>query len=159
MRIIMACIGAPRDRAIAAAINEYETRAARYFNFEVVEVPSVNARTGPPDEVRRLEGEALMARIPDRLERFAVTRTGRSITSVEFAERLRDMATYGLPGAAFVIGGAFGLHRSVVDAAHGTLSLSACTYPHDIARLVLAEQIYRAGTIIRGEPYHKGPRT
>lgn len=156
MKIVVASIGTPRDRAIAAAIRDYETRASRYFAFEVIEVPDIRATSLSPDEVRRREGEALMARIPDRLERLAVTRTGRSITSQELAGRLREMSTYGLPGAAFLIGGAFGLHSSVVDAAHGTLSLSGCTLPHDIARLVLAEQIYRAGTIIRGEPYHKG---
>lgn len=156
MRIAVVAIGSPRDSALAALIREYESRASRYFSFDVIEVPGVRGGSLNPDEVRRREGEALLAKTPVRLARFAVTRIGRSMSSSELATRLGEMGTYGLPGAAFIIGGAHGLDEAVLEAAEERLSLSAFTFPHEIARLVLAEQIYRAGTINRGEPYHKG---
>ena len=158
MKIVLATIGAPRDRALAATIREYEARAARYFQLEVIEVPTSRATGASAAEVRRREGEALLTRLPDRLHRIALTRDGSRSSSSELAERLREMGTYGLPGAVFVLGGAFGLAADVLRTADETMRLSTFTFPHEIARLVLAEQIYRAGTIIRGEPYHKGTR-
>lgn len=78
------------------------------------------------------------------------------MTSRELAVALGDMATYGHAGAVFVVGGAFGLDEAFVGRRKRAVSLSSMTLPHDLARLLLAEQLYRAGTILRGEPYHKG---
>ena len=74
----------------------------------------------------------------------------------ELADYIDGLATYGRPGAAFLVGGAFGLSREVRAGAARCMSLSEMTMPHELARLVLTEQLYRAGTILRGEPYHKG---
>ena len=87
---------------------------------------------------------------------MALTRTGRAWDSLELADYLGRLAAAGHPGPAFLIGGAYGLAEEALRAARHRLSLSAMTLPHDLARLVLAEQLYRAGTIRRGEPYHKG---
>jgi len=140
---------------LAEAVAEYEKRAARYWKLEVVEVSS-GPRGGTRDQVRTGEAERLLARIPDGLEIVALTRPGTPMGSMELAGYLEGLGTRSAPGAAFVVGGAFGLGEAVISRARRELSLSSFTLPHEMARLVLAEQLYRAGTIVRGEPYHKG---
>lgn len=103
------------------------------------------------------EGERLLSRVPPGVEVAALTRDGTPLSSRGLADWLQELAVGGHPGVAFLIGGAYGLHGDVLSRARRRVSLSAMTLPHEFARLVLAEQIYRAGTIARGEPYHKGP--
>ena len=88
---------------------------------------------------------------------MALTREGKSFDTRALTAHVQDIATYGRPGLAFAIGGAHGLDEKVLKQANTRLSLSALTLPHEVARLLLAEQLYRVGTLIRGEPYHKGP--
>lgn len=152
MKIRLVCVGRP-GRRLAGPITEYEARVRRYFDFEVAEV---RAGRGRREEVMASEGDALLEKLPERHRCFALTRAGRALSSRDVAEELRDIATYGPGGATWVIGGAFGLSDPVLARADRKVSLSALTLPHELARLVLAEQLYRAGTILRGEPYHKG---
>lgn len=154
MRLIVAVVGKPRDRHLAAAIEEYETRAARYWPLVVVEVREASGRGVSPTDVRRREGERLIERLPDGALVMACDERGDRLTSSEFAAMLsaaRDAAR----DVAFVVGGAYGLDDAVRRAASRSLQLAPWTLPHELARLVLAEQLYRAGTIARGEPYHK----
>ena len=138
------------------AINEYEARAARYWSFEAIEVKEQKAGGSTPEQrVRDLEAARLLEKTPSGLELIALTRTGAVWDSAGFAHYLQELANTGRPGAAFLIGGAFGLGEQAIQRAARQLSLSACTLPHELARLVLTEQLYRAGTIARGEPYHK----
>lgn len=155
MRVIVAAVGRPKDGPLAAAIRDYEGRAARYWPLDVAEVRGERA-----DDV----AAALTARVRegDRLrERIASARTvvacdvgGRTMTSEAFAAWLQEQRERAID-VAFVIGGAFGLDPALRDSATMRLSLAPWTLPHEMARLVLAEQLYRAGTIVRGEPYHK----
>ena len=138
------------------SIRDYEARAGRYFTLESIEVQPRRTGSADPTRVKRDEAEALLRRLPADLESFALTRNGRSIDTRGLADRLERMATYGAAGAAFVIGGAYGLDDTVIEKCRNRLSLSDLTLPHELARLVLAEQLYRAGTLLRGEPYHKG---
>lgn len=156
MKVWLCTVGRP-DRMLAAAIAEYETRAARYWKLEHVSIPTGKGRR-PPEEVIREEGEKIASRLPAEAELIAVTRKGSTWSSRRLAVYLQKLAVGSRPGAAFVIGGAYGLAPSILDRARRRLSLSAFTMPHDLARLVLAEQLYRAGTIVRREPYHKGDR-
>lgn len=150
-------IGKP-GRLLEPAIAEYEARAARYWNFEVIEVKEEPARKGTSAEVvRDREAERLLKRVPPGPEVIALTRVGGDAVSTErLARQFSEMARRAGPGMVFLIGGAFGLGHEVVKRADRRMRLSALTLPHDLARLVLAEQLYRAGTILRGEPYHKG---
>jgi len=142
---------------LAAAIEDYERRAARYWKLEVVEVgQGAGGRNAKADEVKTVEAERILGKIPSELEVVALTRTGSGMSSRELARSLQRHAVRSSPGVAFVIGGAFGLDTSVLERARRSLSLSSMTLTHEMARLVLAEQLYRAGTIVRGEPYHKG---
>ena len=105
----------------------------------------------------RKEEERILARIPEKAELIALARAGTSLDSRGLAKVLEEKALRSTRDLAFVIGGAYGLGEGVLGRANLRLSLSALTLPHDIARLLLAEQLYRAGTILRNEPYHKGP--
>jgi 23S rRNA (pseudouridine1915-N3)-methyltransferase len=156
MRLVVLAVGTPRERHMAAMIREYETRAGRYFRLETIEVTAASNVRDSATDVQAREADSLRKRAPAGLEMWALTRDGKELSSRDLAESLSDMATYGHPGIVFVIGGAFGLDPDLVSGCSRSLSLSCMTMPHEMARLVLAEQIYRAGTILRGEPYHKG---
>ena len=153
MKLIVAAVGKPRNAELAAAIEQYEARAARYWPLEVREVREEPARGASVDVVREREAERLAARVEGATV-VACDERGTAMTSSRFAafvqesrERARDLA--------FVIGGAHGLAESLTTRAQTRLALAPWTLPHELARLVLAEQLYRAGTIVRGEPYHK----
>ena len=153
MRIVIAAVGRPRDKSLAAVITEYETRAARYWPIEIVEIREEPARALTPEQVRMREGARLLDRL-DGMQLVVCERGGDRRTSEEFSTWLQAIRERGRD-VAFVIGGAFGLAESITRVAWQRLSLAPWTLPHDVARIVLAEQLYRAGAIVRGEPYHK----
>jgi 23S rRNA (pseudouridine1915-N3)-methyltransferase len=155
MKLVLAAVGRPRG-AIAESIGDYETRVRRYFSFEAAEVKEEPYRGGDVRRVREEEGKRLLARVPAGSELVALHESGRGWSSQQLADYLSRLALDGVAGASFVIGGAYGLSDEVLKRARHQLSLSAFTLPHEVARLLLAEQLYRAGTIQRGEPYHKG---
>jgi len=156
MKLLLLAVGRPRGDA-AELIAGYEARAKRYFPLEVAEVKEeAFRRPGDAARVRDEEGRRLLARVPAGVEVVALHETGKQWTSQRLAEWIEELGVRGSPGAAFVIGGAYGLSDEVLSRARHHLSLSAMTLPHELARLILAEQLYRAGTILRGEPYHKG---
>ena len=135
-------------------MQEYETRAARYWPLQVHEVREEPARGAAVDVVRRREGERLAERLGAGAHVVTCEVTGARMSSEEFSAWLQTERERGRD-VAFVIGGAFGLADEVLGRASSRLSLAPWTLPHEMARLVLAEQLYRAGTIVRGEPYHK----
>lgn len=150
----MAAVGKPRDAALAAAIREYETRAARYWPLEVVEVKEESARTSTEAIVMRKEGERLLERIPSGARLVLCDPGGEMMDSRSFAAMLQQQRERA-QDVAFVIGGAHGIGEVVRERPHRRIALAPWTLPHELARLVLAEQLYRAGTIGRNEPYHK----
>jgi 23S rRNA (pseudouridine1915-N3)-methyltransferase len=156
MRVVVVAVGGP-SRLLAPPIREFESRAERYWKLETDEVSAERAsKNRPIDDIKRAEGERIRAAIADGLETVALTRSGRRWSSRDLARYLGQLAVTGSAGAAFLIGGAYGLHDQLLGEARHRVSLSGMTMPHELARLVLAEQLYRAGTIVRGEPYHKG---
>ncbi|MGD8281396.1 MAG: 23S rRNA (pseudouridine(1915)-N(3))-methyltransferase RlmH [Gemmatimonadota bacterium] len=155
MKVELVVVGKTRGH-LAAAVDEYETRAVRYWKLEVVEVSAgVSGGQATPERVMAAEAERILGRIGEGLEVVALTRRAKGMGSRELAGYLEKHAVRASAGVAFVIGGAFGLDASVLKKARRRLALSTFTLPHEMARLVLAEQLYRAGTIVRGEPYHK----
>jgi 23S rRNA (pseudouridine1915-N3)-methyltransferase len=155
VKIWVVTVGRP-GRLLEGAIAEYESRAARYWPLAVTEVKEERGRDLSADRVRDAEAERLLKRVPPGAELVALTRTGDAFSSDGLSRHLQRMAMQAKPGVAFVIGGAQGLADSVVRRADRRMRLSTFTMPHDLARLVLMEQLYRVGTIARGEPYHKG---
>jgi 23S rRNA (pseudouridine1915-N3)-methyltransferase len=154
MQFVVAVVGKPRDANLGGAIREYETRAGRYWPLAVHEVRGEPARSGSADLVRVREGERLLAAIPAGAQVVSCDLNGRARTSEEFAQWLQELRERARD-VAILIGGAFGLSDAVRQRASASLSLAPWTLPHELARLVLAEQLYRAGSITRGEPYHK----
>ena len=146
-------VGKPRDAALAAAIAEYESRAARYWPLETAEVREEPARGAAPEQVREREGVRLLERA-GASKLVTCDERGRSMVSADFAAWMQREREAGRD-VAFVIGGAYGLAPAVRERAAISIALAPWTLPHELARLVLAEQLYRAGTIVRGEPYHK----
>jgi len=156
VKLLVVVVGKVKG-SLAEAVREYEMRAGRYWKLDVVEVAAGGPGSGAPAErVREQEGARILAKIPADHEVVALTRVGEASSSRNLAAYLEEKGTRSAPGVTFVIGGAFGLAEPVLRRAKKQLSLSALTLPHEMARLVLAEQLYRAGTIVRGEPYHKG---
>ena len=156
MKVDLIAVGRCRG-PLAGAVADYEARAGRYWKLAVTEVDE-GVKGGRPDPLRVKEAEAerILSRVSEELELVALTREGKGMSSVTLSRFLSGHAVRGSSGVAFVIGGAFGLGDSVLARSSRRLSLSPMTFPHDMARLFLAEQLYRAGTIARGEPYHKG---
>jgi len=158
VRVAVLCVGGVKG-PLASVIQEYEGRAGRYWRFRAEEVDAGlgKSRKADPRAVRAAEGARLLARLPASGDVVALTREGKPMGSRDLAGFLEDRALRSSPGVTFVIGGAFGLGDEVLERSTLKLALSALTLPHEVARLLLAEQLYRAGTISRNEPYHKGP--
>ena len=154
MKLVVAAVGKPRNPALAAAIREYEERAAHYWPIEVHEVREERAKSAPADLVREREGERLAKCIAPSAHLVACDPGGESRTSEAFSRWLQGEREAGRD-VAFVIGGAYGLSDGLRNRARTRLALAPWTLSHELARLVLAEQLYRAGTIVRREPYHK----
>jgi 23S rRNA (pseudouridine1915-N3)-methyltransferase len=154
MRFTLLVVGRPRHAALADAIGDYEARAARYWPLDVVEVREESGRSLSPDEVRDREAARLLDRVPSGSRVVTCEPGGASMTSEAFAGLLQQTREAG-ESMTFVIGGAHGLGSPIRAKSSRRLALAPWTLPHELARLVLAEQLYRAGTIQRGEPYHK----
>lgn len=154
MRILVASVGRPKDRRLAALHDDWADRIRRMgVSYEIRVVPETKAGSRYSDaHVREREGAALSAAVAGSGILVALDPAGEGLTSEAFAERL---ARWAVPRAAFAVGGPLGLDRGVVERADAALSLSRLTFPHEVARALLAEQLYRALTILRGTPYHK----
>jgi 23S rRNA (pseudouridine1915-N3)-methyltransferase len=156
VKVTVIAVGPVRE-PLRNAVAEYEARAARYWKLQVVEVEAgARGKKTDPELVMKAEEERIVARLPPAGEVVALTRVGERLGSQELARYLEQLGVYGAGGVTFVIGGAHGLGADVMQRARRRFSLSSLTFPHELARLVLAEQLYRTGTILRGEPYHKG---
>lgn len=154
--MLVSVIAVGKPGFLAGPIWEYERRLGRYWRFEVGVVPA--GRGTASHEVLRRESAALRNRLRPDYRRIALTRKGEQWSSLELARWMERQAVGSARGVHFVVGGAFGLDPELRRACCHRLSLSPMTLPHDLARLMLAEQLYRAGTILRNEPYHKGPK-
>jgi 23S rRNA (pseudouridine1915-N3)-methyltransferase len=153
MKLRIVAVGRDRSGLFAPAVDEYAKRLSRYAKFELVEVSEAKRHAGTP-RAKDEEGESLLARIGPSERVVLLDERGKEPTSVELAQRLAGWLQRG-QDVAFVIGGSDGHAEPIRARAQETLSLSRLTLAHRLARVVLAEQLYRAFTILRGEPYHK----
>jgi 23S rRNA (pseudouridine1915-N3)-methyltransferase len=154
VKVVVAAVGKPRDAALAAAIRQYEERAAHYWPLAVIEVKEESSRGATPAQVMAREGERLRAKLPTGATLVLCDPGGTAYDSNAFAAWLQERRERA-QDVAFVIGGAWGIDEGLRTGPHHRLALAPWTLPHELARLVLAEQLYRAGTLLRGEPYHK----
>ncbi|HET8625401.1 MAG TPA: 23S rRNA (pseudouridine(1915)-N(3))-methyltransferase RlmH [Gemmatimonadales bacterium] len=152
MRIVVLAVGKLRP-AFRTPADEYVRRLQRYGRVEEVEVRE--SRAGTPDEARERDVAALRARLPDGSTVVALARSGSLWSSAELARRLAGWQERGRP-LVVAIGGSHGLSAEFLGTAAERWSLGPATLPHELARVVALEQLYRGFTILRGEPYHKG---
>lgn len=158
-KISILCTGRLKEPYWQEACREYEKRLGRFCRLETVELPEAPLPRDPsPAQVRRalsLEAQALTARLPGKCCLTALCLEGQPLSSEALARRLADSAAQGFGHSVFVIGSAYGLDASLKARAQLRLSLSAMTFPHRLARLMLLEQLYRCTQILSGGPYHK----
>lgn len=155
MKIKLICIGAVKDAAVNECIAKYAKRIPFYWPFEIVNLPDVmTGKSVDASKQKELEGDKLLAEISNGDYLLLLDERGKNYTSRQFADYLDKRGIEGTRNLIMAVGGPYGFCKRVYDRADGMLSLSAMTFPHEIVRLFLVEQIYRAGTILRGEPYH-----
>ena len=154
MRVRLVSVGRDRSGLFEPGVQEYAGRLKHYAKFELVELPEARGQKSAAGAARAAEADALLGKVGPRDWLVALDERGKLLDSVELGAYVAR-AQGAAKDLVFVIGGDEGLDPRVRDAAHLTLSLSRMTLPHRLARLVLAEQLYRAFTIVRGEPYHK----
>lgn len=159
MNISILSVGKIKEKYLKAGMDEYLKRLSSYAKLEVIEVPDEKAPEilSPieMEQVKQKEGEKLLAKVSPDTYVIALAIDGKMKSSEELADSLDKLATYGKSKIAFIIGGSLGLSNEVLQRADEKLSFSKMTFPHQLMRLILLEQIYRAFRINRGEPYHK----
>ena len=152
-------VGKLKEKYFKAGIAEYSKRLGRSCKFQIVEVPDEKAPESLSQaemaEVMAKEGERILEKIKDKEYVYALAIKGKERTSEEFAKEINQLTTYGHSDITFVIGGSLGLSPEVLKRANTQISFGRFTLPHQLMRLVLTEQVYRAFTIINGLPYHK----
>lgn len=155
VKIYLILIGKTSVQPVADAMNDYLKRVERYGRFEVKVLPELRNTKSMPVEVQlQKEAEMLLPLIESYQEVILLDEKGRELSSEEFAGFIQKKQNSGLRDMAFVVGGPYGFSESVKSAATERLSLSRMTFSHQLVRLVFMEQLYRAFTIINGEPYH-----
>ncbi|WP_243387195.1 23S rRNA (pseudouridine(1915)-N(3))-methyltransferase RlmH [Bacillus kexueae] len=159
MNIQIITIGKLKEKYLKQGINEFLKRLSPYAKVDIIELPDEKApetlSEQEMEQVKQKEGERILSKISPDTHVIALAIEGKMKTSEELADSLDKLATYGKSKIAFVIGGSLGLSSSVMKRANEALSFSKMTFPHQLMRLILLEQVYRAFRINRGEPYHK----
>jgi 23S rRNA (pseudouridine1915-N3)-methyltransferase len=148
-------VGDRQPAWVVEAYAEYAKRLPKQYAIQLTEIPPQNRKTGDSQRVRQLEGERILDVLRDADWVVALDETGKSWSTREFAERWSGWHDTGRD-VCMLIGGADGLHAAVKQRANETLSLSAMTLPHGLVRVIIAEQLYRAWSIMSGHPYHRG---
>jgi len=159
MRINVVCVGKIKEKYFTMAIDEYSKRLSRYCKLNIIELPDEktpdNASEAEELQIKKKEGERILSHIKDQEYVIALAIQGKMLDSVELANKIASLGTYGDSQITFVIGGSLGLADDVLKRANMKLSFSPMTFPHQLMRVVLLEQVYRAYRINCGEPYHK----
>ncbi|MBU7594158.1 23S rRNA (pseudouridine(1915)-N(3))-methyltransferase RlmH [Metabacillus halosaccharovorans] len=159
MNISIITIGKLKEKYLKQGIDEYLKRLTSYAKIEIIELPDEKAPENlseiEMEQVKEKEGERILSKISDDTYVIALAIEGKMKSSEQMAKDLDQLATYGKSKVAFVIGGSLGLSSAVMKRSNDSLSFSKMTFPHQLMRLILLEQVYRAFRINRGEPYHK----
>ncbi len=158
MSTAVLCVGRMKEKPYREMADEYLKRLSRYGKYEEIEVPDLPESTQSAaleELVRTKEGEALLSRIRPGDRVIALTIPGKMMDSPALSRHLAELRTGGVSRIVFVIGGSLGLGKNVLERADEELSMSPMTFPHQLARVMLLEQLYRAEKIGAGERYHK----
>ena len=159
MKITVLCVGKIKEKFFADAIKEYSKRLSRYCKLEIVEVADEKTPDGASDlvvsQIKDKEAERMEKYLPDSAYVIALAIEGKKLTSEKLAEKIDTLGITGTSHLVFLIGGSLGMSDRLLTRADYLLSFSDMTFPHQLMRVILLEQIYRSYRIIHGEPYHK----
>ncbi len=159
MRISVIAVGKLKEKYLKEAINEYKKRLSRFCNIEIIEVDDEKAPDNLSEalelQIKKKEGEKIIKKLRDNSLLVVLDLKGEQPTSEGLAKKLNSFFISGKSDISFVIGGSLGLDEDLVTKADYNLCLSNMTFPHQLARVILLEQVYRGFKIINGETYHK----
>ncbi|ASE58191.1 23S rRNA (pseudouridine(1915)-N(3))-methyltransferase RlmH [Staphylococcus saprophyticus] len=159
MKITILTVGKLKEKYWKQAIAEYEKRLSAYSKIEIIEVPDEKVPENMSDkeveQVKEKEGQRLLAKVKQQSTVITLEIKGNMLTSEGLAKEIESRMTRGQSDFTFIIGGSNGLHKDVLDRSDYALSFSKMTFPHQMMRVILIEQVYRAFKIMRGEAYHK----
>lgn len=159
MKIDICCVGKVKESSFRDMISEYSKRLSRYANLSILEVQDEktpeNASAAVEEAIKKKEGERLLGVIKDNAYVIALAIDGKNLSSTELADKINNLGIDGTSHIQFVIGGSLGLAPEVLSRADMKLSFGRMTFPHQLMRVILLEQIYRSYRIINNEPYHK----
>ena len=159
MKITIITVGKLKEKYLKDAIAEYSKRLSKYCKLEIVEVADEktpeNASEVVEDAIRSKEAERILKYVKEDAFVITLEIAGKQLTSEEFADKIEQLGVRGTSHIIFIIGGSIGLGKEVLAKSDFALSFSKMTFPHQLMRVILLEQVYRSYRIIRGEPYHK----
>ncbi|WP_188207443.1 23S rRNA (pseudouridine(1915)-N(3))-methyltransferase RlmH [Alkalibacillus aidingensis] len=159
MNITIVAVGKLKEKYLKQGIDEYLKRLSKYAKVKIEEIPDEqapdNLSKADEEAVKQKEGDKILTKLSTDTYVITLEIEGKPLTSEAFAKKMDELATYGKSKVAFVIGGSLGLSDEVKQRSDFAISFSHMTYPHQLMRLVLLEQVYRGFRINRGEPYHK----
>ena len=159
MKITLICVGKLKEKYLVQGVEEYVKRLSRYCTLEIIELADEktpdNASNVQEDLIKKKEGERILKALRDEAYCIALAIEGVMFTSPELAEKIDNLGVTGTSHISFVIGGSLGLSEEVLRRADYKLSFSKMTFPHQLMRMILLEQVYRAYRIIHNQPYHK----
>lgn len=159
MKITVIAVGKIKEKYFTGAVEEYAKRLSRYCKLEIIEVPDEKTPGGAGEalelQIKEKEGERILQKMPENAYVIALAIEGKMLDSEELAEQMEHWNVGGISHVVFVIGGSLGLAQAVLKRADYKLSFSKMTFPHQLMRVVLLEQVYRSFRIRNHEPYHK----
>lgn len=159
MKITILCVGKVKEKFYRDAIGEYQKRLSRYCKLEIVEVTDEKTPDGASEtvenQIKEKEGNRILSKIREEDYVIALAIDGKMQDSVELSKNIQQLGVRGKSSIVFVIGGSLGLSKAVLKRADEKLSFSKMTFPHQLMRVILLEQVYRSYRIMNGEPYHK----
>ena len=159
MNIFIICVGKIKEKFYRDAIDEYAKRLSRYCKLDIIEVADEktpdNASEKEEIQIKDKEGEGILKGLKDNMYVIAMDIKGEIITSEQLSEKIQALGLSGVSSITFVIGGSLGLSKKVLDRANYKLSFSKMTFPHQLFRIMILEQVYRGFRISNREPYHK----
>lgn len=154
MKITLLVVGKTTDSHIDMLLQEYQKRLLHYVPFSLIVIPEIkNTKSLTVEQQKQAEGELILRNISSSTDMILLDERGKEFRSVEYADYLQKKMLSGRD-VMFVVGGPYGFSQAVYERANGKISLSKMTFSHQMVRLFFVEQIYRAMTILRGEPYH-----
>ncbi|MBI1837972.1 MAG: 23S rRNA (pseudouridine(1915)-N(3))-methyltransferase RlmH [Flavobacteriia bacterium] len=155
MKIKLVCIGKTGKEFLISGENEYLKRLKHYVPVERIEIPDLkNTKKLTIEQIKELEGKEILSKVSIGEQLILLDERGKIFSSVEFSQFLQQKFNQGGHGLIFVIGGAYGFSEEVYASATSKISLSKMTFSHQMIRMIFFEQVYRAMTILKGEPYH-----